>query len=124
MSKNLNILVVDDDPVICKVISESLVPKGYHVMLAKDGVEALKLVDSLHETIDILLTDVIMPRMNGSELSRVIQSWHPKIKVILMSGYPEEDLVRFDIAGSNVTYIRKPFAQNVLLQAVEDVLGE
>jgi DNA-binding NtrC family response regulator len=125
MSKKIKtLLVVDDDSGICSIVSETLTPIGFKVLQAKDGVEALKLLDAHHENIDILLTDMRMPRMNGKELLNVIQSWHPKVKVILMSGYPSSELTKDNLPSENTPYIVKPFTRLVLMTTVMEAMDK
>jgi len=118
--ERLKILVVDDDSTIREYVGNALGTSDFSVLLARDGVEALKLIDSSTEMIDVLLLDVVMPRLNGSELARVIQSWHPKIKIIFMSGYPHDFMANQGIPAGDVSYLRKPFTTECLLQAVTE----
>ena len=119
-TKKLNILVVDDDPAVRKYISDALGTTYFSVMNARDGVDALRLIDSSPESIDVLLVDIVMPRLNGNELARVIQSWHPNIKIIFMSGYPVDFDVHQGVSTGDVRYLRKPFTLDCLLRAVKE----
>ena len=115
----MKILVVDDDPSIRDYVGNALRTTDFRVLHAGDGVEALKLIDSSPESIDVLLLDVSMPRLNGNELARVIRSWHPNIKIIFMSGYPEDRISRQGIPSGDFRYLKKPFTPECLLQMVE-----
>jgi two-component system, cell cycle sensor histidine kinase and response regulator CckA len=117
-----NILVVDDDAMVCQFVADSLGKCGYHVLMAKDGVEALRLVDSFHETMDAVLIDIVMPRLNGRDLARIIQSHHPRLKLILISGYPDDFLARHAVPTENVRYLKKPFTATLLLEMVRKEL--
>lgn len=116
----MKILVVDDDPSIREYVGHALGATDFRVLHARDGVEALKLIDSSPESIDVLLLDVVMPRLNGNELARVIQSWHPKIKIIFMSGYPDDFIVHQGMPSGDIGYLRKPFTPECLLRAVKE----
>lgn len=122
--KTKNILVVDDDPAICRLVAEAVTAPGFHVYTAKDGVEALRLVDDPSTTIDLLLVDVVMPRLNGPELVRVVSSHYPEIKIIFMSGYQNDILDRYGIVASRIRYIQKPFIPAVLVQAIREELSK
>jgi CheY-like chemotaxis protein len=116
--ETLNILVVDDDPTICEYVDHALGTMDFRVLHACDGVEALRLIDSLSESIDVLLLDVVMPRLSGNELADVIRSWYPKIKIIFMSGHPADFIVHQGITSGDVSYLKKPFTPECLLHAV------
>jgi len=115
-----NVLVADDDAGVREFIAETLNENGFHALVAKDGMEALRLVDVSLEPIDVLLIDVVMPRMNGKELARTIQSHHPEMKIILISGYPDDFLARHGVPIEKMRYLKKPFTANSLLDAVRD----
>jgi DNA-binding response OmpR family regulator len=123
-NKTKNILVVDDDPAICKLVAEAVREPEFHIYTAKDGVEALRLIDDPSTIIDLLLVDVVMPRLNGPELVRVVSNHHPEIKIIFMSGYPNEFLDRYGIVAGKIRYIQKPFTPAVLVQAVREELSK
>ena len=118
--ERLKILVVDDDSTIREYVGHALGTSDFSVLLACDGVEALKLIDSSTEMIDVLLLDVVMPRLNGNELAHVIQSWYPKIKIIFMSGYSYDYITNQGIPAGDARYLRKPFTTECLLQAVTE----
>ncbi len=120
--EGLKILVVDDDPTIREYVDHALGTMDFRVFHARDGVEALRLIDSSSDPIDVLLLDVVMPRLNGNELARVIRSWHPKIKIIFMSGYPDDFIVHQGMHSKDISYLRKPFTPECLLQAVTESL--
>jgi DNA-binding response OmpR family regulator len=118
-----NVLVVDDNNAIRQFVANALSTSGYHVLQAKDGVEALMQIDSSGEAIDVLLLDVVMPRLNGKELARVIQSSHPKIKIIFMSGHPEDIIKNHGIPASNIRFIKKPFMPDTLVKIIHEELN-
>jgi two-component system, cell cycle sensor histidine kinase and response regulator CckA len=122
--KTKNILVVDDEPAVRKLVTEAFAAPEFRIYTAKDGVEALRLIDDSSAAIDILLVDVVMPRLNGPELVRVILSYHPEIKIIFMSGYPNDILDQYGIVASRIRYIKKPFIPDILVQAVREELSK
>ncbi len=93
---------------------------GYRVIEAGDGREALEVAAGFTERIDLLLTDVVMPRMNGSELARALTR-ERGVRVLYMSGYTETSLVRGD-AAPGAGFLQKPFSPAVLARAVRERL--
>jgi two-component system cell cycle sensor histidine kinase/response regulator CckA len=113
------VLVVDDEESVREVISEILESAGYRVLLAADGREALDLYGAHASEIDAVLLDMTMPRMNGVECFRALRQDHPGARVLLMSGYNEQDATgRFDSAGL-AGFVQKPFAARTLLGTLE-----
>ena len=119
-----NILVVEDEPDIHQLVIEAFSAPEFHIYTANDGVEALKLIDDSSAAIDILLVDVVMPRLNGPDLVRVILTYRPEIKVIFMSGYADDILDQYGILTSRMRYIKKPFIPAMLVQAVREELSK
>ncbi|HEY2012266.1 MAG TPA: response regulator, partial [Bryobacteraceae bacterium] len=120
---NETVLVVEDHPVVRRLALSMLTKHGYHTLEAADGDEALLLAERHGGEIDLLVTDVIMPRMTGRELaSRLATRW-PRIKVLYMSGYSADVIGREGILDPGVAYLRKPFTANELSAKVRDVLG-
>lgn len=118
------LLVVDDEPVICQLVVDSFSKTDFLVFTAKDGLEALKLIDGHHGAIDALLVDIIMPILNGTELARIVLSSHPRIKIIFMSGQADDIIDHYGIPQYRIRYIRKPFGPKELVNAVcEELLG-
>ncbi len=122
--EKLNILVVDDDIAIREYIGDALGTIFFRILHARDGVEALRLIDSSPELIDVMLLDVIMPKLNGNELARVIKSWYPNIKIIFMSGYPDNFNVNQGIPSGDISFLKKPFTVKCLLRAVKESLQD
>lgn len=121
MSKR--ILVVEDDPALSLVVSKSLAGRGYAVETAENGVAALNLL-STEAAFDLLLSDIVMPEMDGLELTLMATSQFPALKVILMSGYASE--WRRTVNLENVIHgvINKPFSLDELYQKVVEVIGQ
>lgn len=123
INKSKGILIVDDDPVICQLVAAILKDAGFYVLEARDGVEALMRIDAFSKHINVLLVDVDMPRMSGSELACVVFAHHPEIKFIFMSGQPDHVVDRHGISTSKLRFIKKPFTPEVLLHAVREELN-
>ncbi len=117
------VLVVDDEESVRDVISDILGSAGYRVLLAADGREGLDLFAIHAHEIDGVLLDMTMPRMNGLECYRVLRRDYPSARVLLMSGYTEQDATgRFDSDGL-AGFVQKPFAARTLLEILERALG-
>ena len=115
------ILVVDDDPSILFLIDEILTSNKYQTILASSGEEALEIV-SKESSIDLLLTDIDMPGINGIVLAKKFCDLYPKINVLFMSGYMlPTDL--FNILGKKVPFLKKPFDIITLIPQIKSVLG-
>ena len=96
---------------------------GYRVLEAGDGREALRLCQEHPQPIRLLITDIVMPEMNGRELARQLTSQRPNMKVIYVSGYADSDLIRQDVGDAFAGYMQKPFSPETLLRAVKERLG-
>ncbi len=110
------VLVVDDEPDILAVVRGILETKGYTVLDTGDPHQALRW--ATQRTVDLLLTDVIMPLMKGTELAQRFQALSPETKVILMSAYKVSE-----ITASGLPFIAKPFAPEGLVERVRQVLA-
>lgn len=118
------LLVVEDDESVRFVLRQSLSKKGYRVLEAHNGSAALEVIEV--ETIDLVVTDVVMPEMGGFELATRLNQRHSSIKVLLMSGYTESD---GGIGGNRVLapgthFLRKPFSTELLAEKVRAMLDE
>jgi CheY-like chemotaxis protein len=116
------VLLVEDEEHVRRVAREFLEIRGYSVLEAKNGDEALQLAHSHPGPIHLLLTDVVMPGMNGRELWQRL-SWRPEMKVLFMSGYPENAIVQHGTLAKGVMYLQKPFTLNALTHKVREVLN-
>jgi two-component system, cell cycle sensor histidine kinase and response regulator CckA len=96
---------------------------GYAVLEASDGIEALEITDRLEGEIDLLLTDVVMPRMNGRELADEMRLRHPETKILFTSGYPADTMIRRGIADGAVAFIQKPYLAEELLRKLRATLA-
>jgi two-component system cell cycle sensor histidine kinase/response regulator CckA len=119
-----SILVVEDEEMLRGLIRELLEIKGYAVLEATHGAEALEMMRSSSRTVDLVLTDVVMPHMNGSELVECLKRDNPGLKVIFMSGFTGSSnaAVHKSLGMPGVAFLQKPFRLNALVGAVEDLL--
>lgn len=117
------ILVVDDDPAVKRLIAAILTSDGYEVLEARHAIHALQLCKQHPEPIHLLLTDVLMPEMNGRELASHARIFRPQMRVLYISGFEAGVLMRGSGVGDEVAFLAKPFAPGALLQKVHDTLG-
>ena len=113
------ILLVDDHTVVRKLVHALLTMQGYQVLEAAHGAEALQQATAYQGPIHLLLTDLMMPGMNGRELAEKIAAQRPKIPVVFMSGYTKDELARQGIANHSVPFVAKPFTLETLTRAVK-----
>jgi CheY-like chemotaxis protein len=115
------VLVVDDDPLILNLVKEQLSDYEYQPILAISGEEALEIAKK-NSSIDLLLTDIIMPGINGMDLAKQFSTLYPHVKVLFMSGFTLPSSL-YSIAGKGVAYLQKPFCKDALLDKMKFVLG-
>jgi two-component system, cell cycle sensor histidine kinase and response regulator CckA len=116
------ILVVEDAEPLRELICTILQSYGYAVLSAEDGLEALRIANQQKHPIHLLLTDVVMPGMNGLELSKRLTPLRPQMKVLYVSGYTDDAIVRHGILGPDVAMLQKPFTHDILARKVRAVL--
>ena len=117
------VLVVEDEEQVRSLVVSQLTARGYAVLSAADGREALRVAEGRAEPIDVLLADVVMPRMSGPELARLLQRAHPETVVIFMSGYAEEAVLAQGSPGAGGDFIGKPFAVDALTARIRQLLA-
>jgi PAS domain S-box-containing protein len=116
------ILVVEDDPAVRGLVDEALRLKGYEVLIARHGIEAL-LAGAKHlGPIHLLLTDVVMPQMSGPEVAEKLAIARPAMRVIYMSGYPDHPVFAKSGVQEGTAFLQKPFTMDALTQRVREVL--
>lgn len=103
------VLVVEDESMVRHYAKAALESFGYRVLAASSGSEALEILKAAEHPIDLLLTDVVMPRMNGHELTVLARRIRSDIAVLMMSGYTDDPLVQLAVDTRDVSYIQKPF---------------
>jgi CheY-like chemotaxis protein len=112
------ILVVDDEPQVRELLDRVLSAQGYRVLTACDGEEALRVVEHQVGTIDLVLLDLVMPRLSGELVLATLRSYYKQLPVIVMSGHTERETLQNVGRNANASYLGKPFKLAVLLDAV------
>lgn len=120
-----SILLVEDEDMLRGLIRELLEIKGFSVIEASQGVEALELMRAGGRTIDLVLTDVVMPQMSGAELVELLKEDQPGLKVVFMSGYTGSNnaAIHKTLGMPGVAFLQKPFRLNALIGVVESLLA-
>jgi CheY-like chemotaxis protein len=118
------IFLVEDEPGVRALVRKSLEMHGYTVLVATDGKDALQILDSQLGPVDLLLTDVVMPSMSGPELAAHIRSRFPRVKVLFMSGYTDDAVVRHGLLNAEASFIQKPYTPKELARKVRRVLDD
>ncbi len=118
------VLVAEDDEIMRNLIIMILSQQGYKVLHAANGHECLELVRTHDGPIDLLLTDVIMPEMNGKQLRDALEETIPDLKVIFMSGYTDDVIAEHGVLEPDICFIQKPFKVNALVHKVRETLDE
>jgi CheY-like chemotaxis protein len=116
------ILLVEDEPSILRMTRMMLERKGYTVLSAASPAEALEKADNHSGTIDLLMTDVVMPEMNGRDLAEQITALYPGIKLLFMSGYTANVIAHQGVLDDGVAFIQKPFSMGDMAEKVRTVL--
>ena len=118
------VLAVDDDPAIIDLLAETLTPLGYKILAAASGEEALSLMSSQQEKIDLLLTDVVLPGIKGQELAERMLVTFPELRILFMSGFLCPSMAHSDSERGFEAFIQKPFATNSLLRKMRKLLDD
>jgi PAS domain S-box-containing protein len=116
------ILLVEDDDRLRGVVRTILTRAGYRVIEAQNGEEALLIGAANLAKVDLVLTDVVMPRMNGQQLSEQIARVHPGVRVLFMSGYTDDAVVRLGVYHAEIAFLQKPITPDALIRKVREVL--
>lgn len=117
------VLMVEDESGIREVASRILTRRGYHVLTAADGTEAIELARGHDGPIDLLMTDVIMPGMLGKEVASCIREMRPTVRVMFMSGYAQPILDKNSNLPEGMILLEKPFTEPTLLAKVREALA-
>ena len=121
---NETILVVEDEADILEMTSNMLHSLGYTVLAAEDPLQALEICDALEGRIDLLLSDVIMPNMNGRELAERLRQLYPGIKCLYMSGYTADIIAHQGVLDEGIHFLQKPFSHAALAAKVREALAD
>jgi CheY-like chemotaxis protein len=116
------ILLVEDDEALCMLARRILEARGYTVLEARNGEEALVLCERHEGPIDLVATDVVMPGMNGRMLVERLTAQRPAVRVLFMSGYTDDDMLRRGIVDPRMAFFQKPFTPEALANKVREVL--
>jgi CheY-like chemotaxis protein len=117
------LLLVEDEPAVRQIVAELLEQQGYKVLTAVNGEDALQQMgNNAPEVVDLLLTDIVMPRLSGTALADKIKQHYPQIKIVFMSGYADESLANRERLEAGTAFIQKPFTLDVLALKIRQVL--
>ncbi len=119
---NETILLVEDHDGVRGFASESLRDYGYSVIEAQDGLEALKLLQEGTARVDLIVTDLIMPRMNGNELAEKVAQLYPATRILFASGYADNYVVESGVVKEGVNYLQKPYSRQDLARTIRELL--
>jgi PAS domain S-box-containing protein len=116
------VLLVEDDRAVRGFAALSLQQYGYHVLEASNGAEGLYMLNTRGGRLDLLVTDVIMPGMSGRQLAEAVKERFPSIKVLYMSGYTDDAIVKHGVLEAELQFLHKPFTHDALVRKVREVL--
>jgi CheY-like chemotaxis protein len=118
------ILLVEDEPTVRRLASKVLTSLGYTVLEAADATEALEWISGRSGAIDLLLTDVVLPKTGGRQLADQVVRLRPRTRVLFMSGYSDDVVLQHRLAERDVILVQKPFTADTLAAKVREALGQ
>jgi PAS domain S-box-containing protein len=118
------VLVVEDEDAVRTIVAHALARSGHTVLQARSGADALEVGARHPGRIDLLVTDVVMPQMSGCQLAERLAASRPAMKVLYISGYTDEAIVRHGLLSAQLSFLQKPFTGDVLVQRVNQVLDQ
>ncbi len=116
------VLIVEDDEMVLKLTSRTLRELGYNILEARNGLHAIQVYEEYAETIHLVITDVIMPEMNGPKLVKHLSEKDPDIKVLYMSGYTDDAIAHHGILEDGLAFLQKPTSTDELARKVREVI--
>ena len=116
------LLLAEDDDTLRALGARVLGALGYNVLVARTGSEALQIVAEYEGAIDLVATDVVMPEMNGSQLVELVLQARPEVRVLFMSGYTDDEVMRRGVIDGQTAFLQKPFTPDLLAHKVREVL--
>jgi len=116
------LLIVEDDESVCEFVAFVLRAAGYGILTAHDGDDAVRVAAAHPGTIDLLLTDIVMPHRNGRSLANELRQRDPHLRVMYMSGYPGDTIQRYEGIPPGDGFLQKPFTREVLSDKVAEAL--
>jgi CheY-like chemotaxis protein len=124
LSGTETVLVVEDEPALRRLISVSLEKRGYTVLAAEDGAEAIRILENNPGKIDLVVSDIMMPKLNGLELRKKAILLRPEMRFLFISGYAEDTIGRTAHLPQDAGYLEKPFLPIELARKVRELLNE
>ncbi len=118
------ILLVEDEEVVRELVREVLDMNGYTVLEARDGPEAIRVADRHDDPIQLMLTDLVMPKMSGRELAEKLLPKRPEMRVLYMSGYTDDTVLHHGIVDPGISFLQKPFRADALARKVREILDQ
>jgi CheY-like chemotaxis protein len=118
------VLLLEDEIAILRMVERLLKQMGYRVLATGSPIEAIAIAEHHPEPIDVLLTDVVMPELNGNDLANRVRSFLPDIRVLFMSGYTANIIAHRGVIDKDVTMIQKPFSKKELSAKIREVLAK
>jgi two-component system cell cycle sensor histidine kinase/response regulator CckA len=116
------VLLVEDETSLRQIVCETLEAAGYTVVPASSGKEAIEICEARRGGVDLLMTDVVMPRMSGRELADGLRLSHPELAILYMSGYTDDAVLLHGVLAEHVAFLQKPFRTDALVRKVREVL--
>lgn len=118
------VLVVEDEPAVRSITRTMLESQGFRTLVAGSGLAAQKIIDEYQGPIHLLLTDVVMPKMGGRELARLLRTRRPEMRIVFMSGHTDETIVELGLVEAGDAFLQKPFTTVGLVRKIRRVLDK
>lgn len=121
-AREKTILVVEDQDALRRVTGKILERGGYKVLEARDGREALQICEQHTDSIHLMITDVVLPEMNGPKVAQRVARLRPTVRTLFVSGHAESEIHRYGVSDSGADLLQKPFDVDALLYKVREML--